>query len=109
MKSAFLWIAAATVAAFVAGIIVARIPDTFSQVKDARNAHPPREVPAKWPAVRMSPGHSQHVFNEEVECNDCHDPANETFEAPDTGVCTQCHEDQASLAHVNLDGTPMDC
>ena len=109
MKRAALWMAAVTAAAFVAGILVARIPDTVSQIKEGRNMPAPREVPDNWPQVRLSPGHSQHVFNEEVDCNDCHDPTIATFEAPDTGVCTQCHEEQASLAHVNLDGSPMDC
>jgi hypothetical protein len=109
MKRAILWIAAATVAAFVAGILVARLPDTVTKVREGRNPAPARQVSANWPQIRLSPGHSQHVFNQEVECNDCHDPTIAEFEAPDTGVCTQCHEEQASLAHVNLDGTPMDC
>lgn len=109
MKRAVLWIAVVTAAAFVAGILVARIPHTVKEIKEGRNQPAPRHVPDTWPQVRLSPGHSQHVFNEEVKCDDCHDPTIDTFEAPDTGVCTQCHEKQASLAHVNLDGTPMDC
>ncbi|HET6414940.1 MAG TPA: hypothetical protein VFG22_01495, partial [Polyangiales bacterium] len=78
-------------------------------ITEQRAAGPNRMVPESWREVRLSPGHSQHVINERLECDDCHDPAESGFELPDTGVCTQCHEDQASLAHVNLDGSPMDC
>jgi len=78
-------------------------------IKEQRAAGPNRMVPESWREVRLSPGHSQHVINERLECDECHDPAESGFELPDTGVCTQCHEDQASLAHVNLDGSPMDC
>jgi len=109
MKRAILWIGAVTLAAFAAGIFVARFNSNIRQIKVERAKPAPRLVPDNWPEVRLSPGHSQHVINERLECDECHDPALETFEAPDVGVCTQCHEEQASLAHVNLDGTPMDC
>jgi len=94
----------------VAGFLVARLnTNVVPTMKEQRNAGPTRMVPKNWPEVRLSPGHSQHIINERVKCDECHDPADKTFGAPDTGVCTPCHEDQASLAHVNLDGMPMDC
>jgi hypothetical protein len=110
MKRAAIVIGTLSALGFVSGFLVARFTtNVIPTVKDQRAAGPTRTVPKSWPWVRLSPGHSEHVINERVECDDCHDPALETFEAPDVGVCTQCHEEQASLAHVNLDGTPMDC
>lgn len=109
MKRALIWIAVVTAGAFTAGILVARFTRSVVRVQEARQAPAPRTVPDNWPEVRLSPGHSQHVINEHVECNECHDPAEETFSAPDTGVCTQCHQEQSALAHVDLSGMPMDC
>ncbi len=109
MTRAVLWIAAVTVTAFVGGVLFARFTGNVTVVRDERKAPAPREVPESWPQVRLSEGHSLHVFDHEVGCDDCHDPNLKTFEAPDTGVCTACHEEQAALAHVNLDGMPMDC
>ncbi len=110
MKRAAILVGIFAALGVVAGFLVARLStDVFPTMKEQRNAGPTRTVPKNWPQVRLSPGHSQHIINERVKCDECHDPADETFRAPDTGVCTQCHEEQASLAHVNLDGTPMDC
>ena len=109
MKRALLWIGVAALSGFVAGVLAARFSSNVHQIKEERQKPAPRDVPEIWREVRLSPGHSQHVVNEAVECNECHDPADKTFEAPDTGFCTACHEEQASLAHVDLDGMPMDC
>ena len=110
MRRAAITIGVFAVLGFVGGFLFATLTkNVVPTMKDQRAAGPTRTVPENWPQVRLSPGHSQHVINERLECNECHDPADETFKAPDTGVCTQCHEDQASLAHVDLDGMPMDC
>ncbi|MBW2404889.1 MAG: hypothetical protein JRF42_14035, partial [Deltaproteobacteria bacterium] len=109
MKRALLWIGLVTLGAFAAGIFTARFGSNVQQIKEERQKPAPREVPEAWREVRLSPGHAQHIINEPVECNECHDPTIKTFDSPDTGVCTQCHEEQASLAHVDLDGMPMDC
>lgn len=109
MKRSLLWLGAIAVIAFVAGILAARLPTTVQVVKQQRNPPPPRTVPDNWPQIRLSPGHSQHIVNEVVKCDQCHDPTQPTFEPPDTGVCTQCHEEQAAMSHVSPDGMPMDC
>jgi hypothetical protein len=110
MKRAAITIGVFALLGFVGGFLYATFStNVVPTIKDQQAAGPTRTVPDTWPGVRLSPGHAQHVINERLECNDCHDPAEESFEDPDTGVCTQCHEDQASLAHVDLDGMPMDC
>lgn len=109
MKRAALWIGLVTLSAFAAGVFVARFSRDVQEVKKERSAPAPRMVPDSWPQVRLSPGHSQHVVNQGLECDECHDPSLDTFETPDTGVCTQCHEEQAALSHLNADGTPTDC
>jgi hypothetical protein len=109
MKRAALWIGVVTLSAFLAGIFAARFSQNVEEINAERHKPAPRKVPENWREVRLSPGHSQHILNEPVECNECHDPAIKTFDSPDTGVCTQCHSEQASLAHVDLDGMPMDC
>lgn len=109
MRAALL-IAVFAALGFAGGVLYSTLTGTVvPTILEQQAAGPTRTVPKNWPEVRLSPGHSQHVINEEVACNECHDPAIETFDAPDTGVCTKCHEDQAALAHVNLDGMPMDC
>ncbi|MDH3727489.1 MAG: hypothetical protein OER77_08160 [Myxococcales bacterium] len=110
MKRAAILVGIFAALGVVAGFLVARLTtNVIPTMKEQRSAGPTRMVPKNWPQVRLSPGHSQHIINEPVECDECHDPAEEGFGSPDTGVCTQCHEEQASLAHVNLDGMPMDC
>lgn len=110
MKRAAIIIGVLGALGFVSGFLVAKLmSNVVPTMKEQRAAGPTRTVPKNWPEVRLSPGHSQHVINERVECNECHDPAEESFDSPDTGVCTQCHEEQASLAHVDLEGMPMDC
>jgi len=110
MKRAAIVIGIFAAMGFVGGFLYATLAtNVVPTMKEQRAAGPTRTVPDNWPEVRLSPGHSQHVVNERLECNECHDPAKESFDDVDTGVCTQCHEDQASLAHVDLDGMPMDC
>ena len=60
--------------------------------------------------MRLSPGHSQHIVNKRLECNECHDPGNESFTDVDTGVCTPMPRgNRHRWPHVDLDGMPMDC
>ena len=109
MKRTLISIVVLAVLGFFAGFLTRQFMSNIQEIKIARNAPPPRTVPDSWPHVRLSPGHSAHVINQDVECNECHDPAEPTFDAPDTGVCTPCHEERAALAHVDLEGKPMDC
>lgn len=110
MKRAAIAIGIMGLLGFAGGFLYSRlVANVLPTIKDQRAAGPTRTVPKSWPWVRLSEGHAQHVVNERVACNECHDPGDDTFKAPDTGLCTQCHEEQASLAHVDLDGMPMDC
>ena len=110
MKRWWLWmILALAVLGFVAGLMTARVRRNVQEIKATRNEPPPRTVPSNWPEVRLTPGHAVHVIDQAVPCDTCHDPNEPTFSAPDTGVCTACHEEQARLAHVDLQGRPMDC
>lgn len=69
----------------------------------------PREVAQTWPFDRFSPGHSEHVLNRGLECNDCHDPDRADFGGVDMGVCTGCHEPQAAIAHMGGEDDPTTC
>lgn len=69
----------------------------------------PRVVSESWPFDRFSPGHSEHVLNRELECNDCHDPSKPDFSGVDMGVCTSCHEEQAQIAHMGSAAEPTAC
>lgn len=109
MKRALISVAVIAVLGFIAVLVADRFRGNVQEIKATRSAPAPRTVPENWPQVRLSPGHYAHVMIEEVKCDDCHDPSKLTFDAPDIGVCTKCHEDQAALAHVDLDGMPMDC
>lgn len=110
MKRAVVIVAIFAALGFMGGFLYAQLTkEVIPTVKEQRRPLDPRTVPANWPEVRMSPGHSQHLINEPVDCNECHDPTKPVFDVPDTGVCTQCHEEQAKLSHVNPDGMPMDC
>ncbi|MGB8223369.1 MAG: hypothetical protein WCF10_12365 [Polyangiales bacterium] len=110
MKRAAIVVAIFAVLGFAGGFLYAKV--TTQVVPKFKASHAtvnPRLVSADWRTIRLSPGHSQHVINQGIDCDKCHDPTKPDFSGVDTGVCTGCHEEQASLAHVNLDGTPMDC
>lgn len=110
MKRATIAIGILAVLGFLGGFLYAKLTtEVVPKFKAQRVELNPRLVSAEWRMARFSPGHSQHVLNEGIECNECHDPAKPDFTGVDTGVCTACHEEQASLAHVDLDGMPMNC
>jgi len=109
MKRALIAIIVFAVIGFIAGFLAVEFRGDVEEIKTTRGAPPPRTVPESWQQVRRSPGHLTHVVNQDVKCDECHEPSKPTFEAADIGICTKCHDEQASLAHVDLDGMPMDC
>lgn len=78
-------------------------------MQEQRAAGPTREVSRDWHYDKWSPGHTQHVVNQVLECNSCHDPAREDFKEVDIGVCTACHEEQASHPHLDEKGEITEC
>jgi hypothetical protein len=78
-------------------------------MKEQRAAAPMRTVPADWRLDRFSAGHSHHVLNLELKCNDCHDPARKDFKEVDIGVCSGCHAEQASHPHLGAEGEITEC
>lgn len=108
MRAALL-IVAVTVVSFVFGFFAAGIESTVTEVQRQQEPLPTRAAPESWRLDRLSPGHSMHVINHGLECNDCHNPLELTFENVDFGVCTACHQEQAALTHTEVDGKPTDC
>ncbi|MGB8329810.1 MAG: hypothetical protein WCE62_06760 [Polyangiales bacterium] len=110
MKRAAIFIAIFAVLGFVGGVLYARVTtQVVPKFKAQRVELKPRLVSAQWHADRFSPGHSQHVLNQVIECDECHDPAQPDFSGVDTGVCTACHEEQASHPHTGSGGEVTDC
>ena len=80
MKRAAIIIGVFAVLGFVGGFLFSQLKtNVVPTIKDQRAAGPTRTVPESWRQVRLSPGHSLHVVNERLECNECHDPADEGF------------------------------
>ena len=95
---------------FAAGFLVARLTtEVVPTMKEQRGHGPTREVPADWRFDKFSPGHSQHVVNRALQCNDCHDPRREGFDEVDIGVCTACHIEQTSHPHLDEKGEITEC
>lgn len=78
-------------------------------IKEGREDVPTRVVSEDWHEDRFSPGHSHHVLNLGLECNDCHDPAKPDFSEVDIGVCSGCHVEQASHPHLGEEGEITEC
>lgn len=102
------------VAALLLGLLAGYLYSTLTKkvvpdIKAGQEAVPTRSVPADWRWDRFSPGHSQHVLNLALECNDCHDPYVADFTEVDIGVCTACHEEQAAHPHVGAGGEVTEC
>jgi hypothetical protein len=95
---------------FVGGFLFAKLTqDVVPTMLEYRQHGPRREISAAWHSDRYSPGHTQHVLNLALECNDCHDPARTDFKEVDVGTCTACHEEQAAHPHVDEKGEVTDC
>ena len=110
MKRAAVLVGVFLALGFVAGFLVARLSTRVVPImKEQRAAGPTREVPVDWRSDKFSPGHSQHVINHALQCNDCHDPAREDFKEVDIGVCTNCHLEQASHPHLDHEGEITEC
>ncbi len=109
MKRAWIVIAILGALGVVGGALFMRLSKNVKTVVAERNVPAPRVVGDSWPYDRFSPGHSLHVINFGVECNDCHDPGRTDFSEVDIGMCTSCHEEQAAIAHVGSEAEPTEC
>ena len=110
MKRALILILVFAALGFVGGFIFASLTTKVAPtIKEQRAAVPTREVPASWHVDKYSPGHSQHVVNRALQCDDCHDPTREGFTDVDFGMCTGCHLEQTSHPHVDQQGEVTDC
>ncbi len=110
MKWGAILLGLVAVLGFVGGALFA----TFTKkvvpaVKEGREAVPTRVVSVDWRVDRYSPGHSHHVLNLALDCNDCHDPAKVDFKGVDIGVCSGCHVEQASHPHPSADDEIEEC
>ena len=83
MKRAAITIGVFAVLGFLGGFLFAKLStNVVPTIKEQREAGPTRTVPDTWREVRLSPGHSQHVVNERIECNECHDPGARGLRGP---------------------------
>ena len=95
---------------FVAGFLVASLTSkVVPTIKEQRAGGPTREVSVDWHVDKYSPGHSLHVINLQLQCDDCHDRARADFKEVDFGVCTACHVEPTTYPHLDHDGQVTDC
>jgi len=80
---------------FLGGFLYATLSKTVvPTIKEQRAAAPTRKVPSSWRFDKYSTGHSQHVVNRALQCNDCHTSNAQAVPwpfpayAPD---CAACH------------------
>jgi hypothetical protein len=110
MKRAAIAILVVAALGFIGGVLYGALTETvIPTIKEQRALGPTREVSAEWHFDRFSPGHSMHVLNQRLDCDNCHDPALSDFSEVDIGVCTSCHEEQSEYPHVGHDGEVTDC
>lgn len=110
MKRAVILILVFAAVGFVAGFVFSKLTETVvPTIKEQRQAGPTRSVPESWRVDRYSVGHSQHVLNKALQCDDCHDPTQEGFSNVDIGMCTSCHLEQTSHPHVDHEGEVTEC
>lgn len=110
MKRAALVIIIFAALGFAGGFVVSKLTKTVvPTIKEQRAAQPTRTVPASWRLDKYSVGHSQHVVNRALQCDDCHDPTQEGFSNVDVGMCTSCHLEQTSHPHVDHEGEVTEC
>jgi len=110
MKRAAIISVVFAVLGFLGGLIFVKITsDVVPTMVEYRKHGPNRDVSKDWLVDKFSPGHSQHVVNDALECNLCHDPARPDFKEVDIGVCTSCHTDQSNHPHVGEEGEITEC
>jgi len=110
MKRAAIIVAIFAVLGFLGGFLYARLTtEVVPKFKAQRVELKPRLVSAEWHSDRFSPGHSQHVLNEVIECDACHDPTRADFKGVDMGVCTACHEEQSQHPHIGHESEITEC
>ena len=110
MKRAAILVGVFLALGFAAGFLVAQFTtEVVPTIKEQREHGPTREVSIDWRFDKFSPGHSLHVINHALQCNDCHDPARADFKEVDIGVCTNCHLEQASHPHLDHEGEITEC
>lgn len=109
MKRALISVVVGAALGIAAWALFAKLTADVQEIKDVRSEPAPRQVAPSWPYDRFSPGHSGHVLNQELDCNDCHDPSKPDFSGVDTGVCTACHEEQSAIAHMGSEREPTAC
>ena len=110
MKRAAIIVLLFALLGFVGGVLVASLTTkVVPTMKEQRAAGPTREVSADWRMDKYSPGHSLHVINLQLKCDDCHDPARADFKEVDIGVCTACHVEPTTYPHLDHDGKVTDC
>jgi len=110
MKGRLILLAVMLILGFLAGFLFATLTKkVVPTIIEGRQDVPTRVVSQDWRIDRFSPGHSQHVLNLALECNDCHDPARADFKEVDIGVCTACHEEQAAHPHVGEEEQITEC
>jgi hypothetical protein len=110
MKGAAILVGVFLALGFAAGFLVAQFTtEIVPTIKEQREHGPTREVSIDWRFDKFSPGHSLHVINHALQCNDCHDSARADFKEVDIGVCTNCHLEQASHPHLDHEGEITEC
>ncbi len=110
MKRAAIIVLVFAALGFVGGFVVASLTTkVVPTMKEQRAAGPTRQVSVDWRVDKYSPGHSLHVINLQLKCDDCHDPARADFNEVDIGVCTACHVEPTTYPHLDHDGGVTDC
>ncbi len=110
MKRAAIIVGVVAALGFLGGFLFAKLTThVVPTITQQREAGPTREVSKQWRFDKFSPGHSQHVINQRLECNDCHDPARPDFTNVDIGVCSGCHVEEASHPHLGEAGEITEC
>jgi len=110
MKRAAITVVVFAILGFLGGFLYAKLTtELVPKFAAQRVVVTPRLVSAAWHADRFSPGHSQHVLNQVIDCDECHDPSRPDFTGVDIGVCTACHEEEAAHSHTGSSGEVTEC
>ncbi len=61
---------------------------------------PTAYVQATWAVYRFGPGHQTHVTDLSLDCDGCHQEAEQHFDRPGPTACVNCHEHEAKIDHA---------
>lgn len=89
------WLLAASV---TAAVILACATEPGHELAPKKRA--PLDVPLSWQAARTSPGHTSHVTQRRLACDQCHAPESGQFENPGPAPCATCHEKESRITHA---------